>query len=135
MFQAVASSFSANPTFLVRFVRHFGVHILVFMVASVVGIILAFFFLGSFFRIFDKRGLKDPVFGIISCMIFYVCISGPNGVYACLWALVSCLGQGSFFSKKGSNSLDLRVQLWWSGKCAFCHVTHFVCPGFNPQVP
>ena len=72
MFQAVASLFPANPTFLVRFVRRFGVRTVVFMLASVVGIIVAFQFFGTLLWLFFNPGTRMLMlvyFGMVACMV------------------------------------------------------------------
>jgi hypothetical protein len=83
--------FLAN-TFLVRFVRHFGVHILVFMVAAVVCAIVAFLFFGLLFLLPDSEdaGLEQVVF--ILRMIFDVSSSVLCGLFACI-GIVLCILQ------------------------------------------
>ena len=92
MFQAIASLLPAYPTFLVRFVKHFGVHILIFTAASVVGIIMAFHYLGLLFETFFDPDTKDPnvgLVGIILYMIFDVFVSGYGWVVACIGIFLS----------------------------------------------
>ena len=77
------------PTFLVRFVRHFGIHILVFMVASVVCFIVAFQFFGVPFSIFFNRDTKDGLVWIIWRTIYYTFIFGYGGVLTCIGVVFS----------------------------------------------
>ena len=91
--------FPAHPTFLVRFVRHFGAHILGFVAATVVCAIVAFVFLGLLFRLFYDRDYihdpKDAELGLVRFilrMIFYGSISAFYGVVACI-GIVLCIRQ------------------------------------------
>ena len=86
------SWFPAHSTFLVRFVRRFGVHILVFMVATVVCAIVAFFFLGFPFHESDPKDAELGLVWFILRMILIVPISTFNGVAACI-GIVLCIRQ------------------------------------------
>jgi uncharacterized membrane protein YccC len=90
-FKTVICQFPAN-TFLVRFVRHFGAHILVFMVGAVACAIVAFLFLGLLFRLRDPEDAELGLVRFIFRMIFYVSISVLYGVAACI-GIVLCIRQ------------------------------------------
>jgi len=73
--------FPANPTFLVQFVRCFGAHMLVFMVAAVACAIVAFYFLGYLIRLFHNRDPNDTKLGLFG-FIWGSCLFWHRSLYS-----------------------------------------------------
>ena len=74
------------------FVRRFGVHILVFTVASIGCAVVAFHFLGLVYRAFsDREGKTNIISHIVPLLpkIFFVFAAFVGGVVGCVWAVIS----------------------------------------------
>jgi len=84
--------FPVNPTFLVRFLRHFGAHILVFMAAAIGCAVVAFFFLGLIFRVFDDHDPKDTKLGLVRLILHTIAYVSVPALYGVV-GMVLCIRQ------------------------------------------